>query len=120
MRTVRGILVACLLLAVSACSNNKGKIVGKWESVSGSALAPGISVSLDFKADGNFTMTVQQMGASNTITGKYSLGMGDTVTLSNLSQAVSGRTTHQEKVTITGGQLTMTDSDGKYITFQKR
>jgi hypothetical protein len=44
--------------------------------------------------------------------------MGDNVTL-NLDQELSGRKTHVEKVTISGDQLTMTDSDGTALTFKK-
>ena len=126
MRLTRMLAVACLLLAVPACmSNNKGKIVGKWESTGGSALqvpgAPPMFMTLDFKADGAFTMAVgaQGMGVVKTINGKYSLGFGDSVTLSNLSEPIAGHTTHRETITIVGNQLTMKDSDGKFVTFKK-
>ena len=119
MRVTRGIVVACLLLAVPACSNNKGKIVGRWESVPGGVLPPGISMSLEFTQDGRFTMGVNAPGVNKTITGKYSLGFGDSVTLSGLSEPLAGRSTHTEKITIVGSQLTMTDSDGKAVVFKK-
>jgi hypothetical protein len=44
--------------------------------------------------------------------------MGSTVTL-NLDQEFNGRKVHAEKVVISGDQLTMTDSDGTELTFQK-
>src|SRR5207253_3063209 len=69
MRLTRFLAVACLLLAIPACmSNNNGKIVGKWESTGGSALnvpgAEGAYMTLDFKADGAFSMGIgiQRMG----------------------------------------------------------
>ncbi len=117
MRSARGILVACLLLVVPACmSKNKGKILGKWESTSA---PPGVSMTLEFMADGRFSMGLVGPMVAKTITGKYSLGFGDAVTLSNLSEPISGSTTHRETITIVGSQLTMKDSDGQSMTFKK-
>jgi hypothetical protein len=130
MRVVRAIALACLLVAVPACaSNNKGKIVGKWQITGGTAI-PGampaevISV-VEFTADGKFNWTASGPGGTQTITaGNYSLGWGDNVSLSNLNPAVpqaSGGTATRasEKVTITGDQMKMTDPDGKYLTMKK-
>ena len=119
MRVSRLALIAVALLAVPACSFNRGKIVGKWESTGGSALPPGGRMTLEFTSGGQMTMSITAVGASITITGKYSLGMFNSVTLYDLSQAVSGRTKHVETVTISGDQLTMKDSDGKFMTFKR-
>jgi uncharacterized protein (TIGR03066 family) len=120
MRVSRLAVVALVLLAVPACSFNRGKIVGTWESTGGSvALPPGAKMTLEFAANGQMKMIVNAGIASQTITGKYSLGFANSVTLYDLSQAVSGRTKHAETVTISGDQLTMKDSDGKFMTFKR-
>ncbi|HZY86607.1 MAG TPA: hypothetical protein VFE78_17365 [Gemmataceae bacterium] len=119
MRVSRLALVAVALLAVPACSFNRGKIVGKWESTGGNALPPGGRMTLEFTSGGQVTMSVFVTGGSLTVSGKYSLGMFNSVTLYDLSQAVSGRTKHVETVTISGDQLTMKDSDGKSVTFKR-
>ena len=120
MRVSRLAAVALVLLAVPACSFNRGKIVGKWESTGGSVTLPaGAKMILEFSANGQMKMIVNAGFASQTINGKYSLGMFNSVTLYDLSQAVSGRTKHAETVTISGDQLTMKDSDGKFMTFKR-
>jgi len=119
MRVSRLALVAVALLAVPACSFNRGKIVSKWESTGGNALPPGGRMTLEFTSGGQMTMGITAANARLTITGKYSLGMFNSVTLYDLSQAVSNRTRHVETVTISGDQLTMKDSDGKSVTFKR-
>ena len=51
------------------------------------------------------------------MTGTYSLGWGDYVTLK--FDHIEGRQNHTEKVVITGDRLTMTDSDGTSLSFEK-
>ena len=119
MRVWRLALLALALLALPACSSNRGKIVGKWESTGGSDLPPGGRIVLEFTAGGQMSMAVSGAGASLTINGKYRLGMFNSVTLYDLSTALSGRTTHVEQVTISGDQLTMKDSNGKFVTFKR-
>ena len=121
MRPTFVLRVACAatLLFAFGCSSNKSKIEGtKWTSqaatVKGKALPAGL-LQLEFGNDGSL---VYKAGAGQTYTGTYSLGMGATVTL-NLNQELAGRKSHAEKITITGDQLTMTDSDGTQLTFQK-
>lgn len=122
MRIVRltGITaLAVLCVAAMGCSsNNKGKIEGtKWscidQPIQGGRLTAGL-MTLEFKADGGFIM----VAGPTTITGKYSLGTGDTVTL-DLDQPLEGQKKHAEKVKISGNQLEMIDSDGKSIKFSK-
>jgi hypothetical protein len=115
--TLRLVLLAALLLA-AGCSSNKGKIEGtKWSSqaanVKGQALPAG-ALTLEFGSDGSL---VYKAGPQ-TFKGTYSLGMGDNVTL-KLDQELAGRKNHVEKVVINGDRLTMTDSDGTQLTFDK-
>jgi uncharacterized protein (TIGR03066 family) len=120
MRVSRLVAVALVLLAVPACSFNRGKIVGTWESTGGSqSLPPGAKMTLEFTKDGKMSMTISAGIVNKTITGKYSLGMFNSVTLYDLSEALSGRTKHVEQVSVTGDQLKMTDSDGKFMTFKR-
>ena len=119
MRIACGLVVGVLLLGATGCSNNKGKIVGKWQAVGGDQFIQGLTFIMDFGADGKLTMTVGAMGQNKTITGNYSLGAGNTVYFKNLSQAISGSTNHAETIIITGDQMIMKDGDGKSMTFKK-
>lgn len=120
MRVSRLAAVALVLLAVPACSSNRGKIVGKWESTGGSVPMPGgAKMVMEFTKDGKMSMQINAGFVSKTITGKYSLGMLNNVTLYDLSEALSGHTKHVEQVRITGDELKMTDSDGKFMTFRR-
>jgi hypothetical protein len=121
MRRVSVLRLACLtavLLAAGCSSSNKGKIEGtKWgclaATVKGIAIPAG-AISLDFGKDGSLTYRA----GPQTYTGTYSLGRGSTVTF-HLNQDLAGRKEHAEKIVINGDQLTMTDSDGTQLTFQK-
>ena len=57
-------------------------------------------------------------GGSQIYKGTYSLGMEDNVTL-NLDRELAGRKNHVEQVIINGNHLTMIDSDGTQLTFNK-
>jgi hypothetical protein len=123
MRPAFILRVACaatLLFAAGCSSSNKGKIEGtKWTSlaatVKGKALPDGFS-ELHFGPDGH--SVVYKAGSSDPYGGSYSLGMGSAVTLT-LDRELEGRKIHVEKITIDGDQLTMTDSDGMQLTFQR-
>jgi hypothetical protein len=111
-------LIAAVLFLTGCSSNNKGKIEGtKWSSnattIKGKSVPAG-AAALEFAADGKL---VYQLGLAR-LTGTYSLGGGDTVTL-HLDQEVSGRKTHVEKISISDNTLTMRDSDGTTVTFSK-
>jgi hypothetical protein len=119
MRVWRLALLALALLALPACSSNRGKIVGKWESTGGNVpLQPGERRVLEFGADGSLTCTTDAGYANRTVTGRYSLWVGDAVNIT-FDQDVAGRRQHRETVTIRGDELTMTDSDGKFMTFRR-
>jgi uncharacterized protein (TIGR03066 family) len=119
MRISRLAVVALVLLAVPACSSNRGKIVGKWASTGGNVpLAPGERRALEFSADGTLTYTTDAGYVSRSVTGRYSLWVGDAVNIT-FDQDVAGRKRHRETVTIRGDELTMKDSDGKFMTFRR-
>jgi hypothetical protein len=112
-------LLAAFLMSVGCSSNNKGKIEGtKWSSlastVKGTPLAAGM-LRLEFATDGKVSYVV----GPQTFTGTYSLGAGDTVTL-HLDQDLGGSKTHAEKIVIAGDKLTMTDTDGTQLSFEKK
>jgi hypothetical protein len=118
LRVLSSILVVAILFVSGCSSSNKGKIEGtKWRSVAttvkGQPLPAG-ALQLEFKKDGGL---VYQAGPIS-FTGTYSLGGGDTVTF-NLDRELAGRKTHQEKISISGDKMTMTDSDGTELTFDK-
>ena len=117
-RVLRLVLSVMILFACGCSSKNKGKIEGtKWTSqastVKGLPVPAGF-LQLDFGADKSLTYRI----GPQTLSGTYSLGAGDTVTL-RLSQELAGRKDHVEKVSISGDRLTMTDSDGAQMTFDK-
>ncbi len=118
VNALRLVLLTALLLTFGCKSNNKGKIEGtKWSSVASTVKGrsvPAGALQLEFRSDGNL---VYRAG-SQSYTGTYSLGTGDTVTL-NLNQELAGRKTHVEKVVIRGDYLTMIDSDGTELSFEK-
>jgi uncharacterized protein (TIGR03066 family) len=120
MRAARRVLFACLLLALPACaSNNKGKIVGKWETLPGEVPNGGV-MTLEFMADGAMRLTVgiEKMILKD-IKGKYSLGMGDTVMLSALSEPLEGQTASKEIITITGDKMTLQVKNNKPLSFKR-
>ena len=99
-------------------SANKGKIEGtKWSSVEatvkGTKIAAGL-LKLEFGKDGKL---VYVAGAAK-FTGTYELGEGDKVTF-QLDQELAGRKKHIEQIAIKDNRLTMTDSDGTSLTFEK-
>jgi hypothetical protein len=113
------LLILPLAFVVCGCaSNNKGKIEGtKWVSqpttVKGKALPAGI-LQLEFRADGSMLYRIGPQALS----GRYSLGMGNSVTF-NMDQELAGRKSHTETIVINGNQLTMTDTDGTTLTFNR-
>ena len=124
------VLASAALLAAGCGSNNKGKIVGKWKAtaVSGAgaegmdlgAAAGDGGMFMEFTEDGRFKMYLSAMGQQMELgSGKYSLGMGDTVTLSDLSPPQDGKTTSRESITIKGDTMTLKGEAGKSITLTR-
>jgi len=121
MRPKLALRVACLAATafICGCSSNSGKIEGtNWTSqattVKGIPVPKG-AMKLSFNKDGTFVY----MAGPQKLTGSYSLGMGDTVML-HMDQELAGRKDHGEKISITATQLTMTDSDGTSLVFDKQ
>jgi hypothetical protein len=115
---LRVVVVVALLCCVGCNSSNKGKIEGtKWTSlpgnVKGQSIPAGI-LSLEFGSDFRLVYRAGPI----TMTGTYSLGWGDYVTL-KLDRELEGRKNHTERISISGDRLTMTDSDGTSLTFEK-
>jgi hypothetical protein len=123
MRTaVRVIVVLAVTVTLTGAgceSNNKGKIEGtKWKGTI--KAVPGSSLTMEFLADGRLNLYLfAPPSVRKTIAGKWSLAMGDYVDLTDLSEPLSGRTSHREKIVITNNTLVMTDSDGTSVSFTK-
>jgi uncharacterized protein (TIGR03066 family) len=100
-------------------SNNEGKIVGIWEATGG-LLPPGATFTMEFIKDGKIDMTIKNGPTTVNITGKYTLGEGNKVHFKELSKPISGKTEHIESISIKDDKLTMTDADGKSLTFNKK
>lgn len=111
VRKVAFIAFAVVALFATGCnSNNKGKIVGKWQAKGA------IPLVFEFTADGQFVATA----LGTTVTkGRYSLGSGDTVNLSDLSPALEGKTRSREKITITGDTMVVAGNKSADMTFTR-
>jgi hypothetical protein len=111
-------VAAALLCAVGCNSNNKGKIEGtKWSSMAATIKGqsfPAGTLKLTFGPDKQLAYDTPK----GLFVGTYSLGWGDIVTL-NLDRELAGSRSHAEKVTISGDFLTMSDSDGTSVTFER-
>jgi uncharacterized protein (TIGR03066 family) len=99
-------------------SNNEGKIVGTWEAKDD--LFGGATFTTEFTKDGKFTMSVATADNKLVVTGKYTLGEGDKVNLTDLINSITGKTEHEATVTIKDDKLTMKVSDGKSKTFTRK
>ena len=115
---VRIAVVVALLCSVGCSSNNKGKIEGtRWSSLPGMVKGrsiPAGTLKLDFTKDGRLSYDTP----GGVFTGTYSLGMGDTVTL-HLDRELGGSKRHAQKVVINGNRMTMSDSDGTSLDFER-
>jgi hypothetical protein len=121
-RSLRLLAIAAIFL-VCGCSNNKGKIEAtKWSSLKGTVKGvefPDNAFHLAFGGDGRLIYRVQFNGVEKTVTGKYTLGFGDLVTL-DLDQDLAGQKKHMQSVVINGDRLTFTDPDGTTLNFVKK
>jgi hypothetical protein len=117
------IVLSVLILACGAAtgckpSNNKGLIEGtKWTSlpqvVQGQQMPEGF-LKIEFTADKTFTY---QLGTS-TLTGKYSIGSGDEVTLF-YDQVVGGHKKHVQRVRVKGNEIEIIDAQGSTRKFRR-
>ncbi len=116
--SVHLVLLGALVGGAPALSDNRGKIEGtKWSSLPGTVKGqnlPGGVLKLDFAKGGKL---VYRAGMK-TMTGTYSLRVRDRVAL-KLDEKLAGVRSHTEKVVVDGDRLTMTDSDGTTLTFER-
>lgn len=109
--------ILCSLVGCSS-SNNKGKIEGTtWTSlpqlVQGQPAADGF-LSISFGADRTFSYKI----GDSTLTGKYSIGSGDKVTLF-YDKPVAKKTKHVHTFKVREQELEMTDEEGNVRKFRK-
>ena len=123
-KVVVGLLVVAVALAAVGCdSTNKGKIEGtKWSSnegtIRGQKLSSGKLV-LEFYKDGTLDFSgTDPYGNRKVFSGKYTFGMGDIVVMT-FDQELAGMKTHAERVNVSKGELTMSDSDGTKLVFSR-
>jgi len=119
-------VVATVSLAQTGCE--KSTLEGKLEDTKwNSAYVPdmfgismrGVTMSLEFGADGSLKMGLKHAMFATLITGKWSYAGGEYVRMYDLSEALAGMYEHLEHITLAGDTLTMRDSDGTSITFTK-
>jgi hypothetical protein len=115
---IQFVLFASVLSLCGCASNNKGKIEGtKWSSLRATkenASLPAGTLKMEFHSDGKLVYQLSRQ----TYLGTYSLGSGDSVTMT-FERAVSGRKSHTGKIKIVDNQMTVTESDGSSILFEK-
>src|SRR5262249_60759149 len=118
VQLVQGAVLLALLCSVGCSSNNKGKIEGtKWTSVAA-------TIQGKQRAEGELTLEVGDNNkvvykvGPRTVTGTYSLGSGDKVTL-NLDKELGARKEHAVKIRVEGDTLQMKEMEGTEITFKK-
>jgi hypothetical protein len=116
------VLVQFALLTGGDLSLNRGKIEGtRWSSLAATLTIkgqkqsiPAGALTLAFTRDGKLTYVAGPL----TMTGTYALKPGDKVVL-KLDRELDGKKEHTESVVIRDDRLTMTDSDGTALTFEK-
>ena len=113
----RPVVLAVCVLAVSlaSCSSkNKGKIEGKWKNTSTIEKIPPGVITAEFTPDGTFKMSAF---GNDIMTAKYKLGMGDTVSFSDI-QTKDGSKPGRVKISIDGNKMTWTEAKSSY-TFER-
>ena len=113
--TIRSMLVAVTAIALLiSCSTAKSSIVGKWQEIGGII---NDEASLEFFKDGNFSSTSK--GAADSLEGKYSFIEDGRIKMefSGIAEALYGGVIY--RVSISGGEMSLTDSDGKLSKFSR-
>lgn|GEM_PF-2099390 len=128
-------LFALSALTLTSCSsNNDGKIVGRWKIVESSNMTEEVETLnkakiykyFEFTADGkvttgaasdDFQLFNKLAEGLKPVVGKYSLGSGNTVTLSDFTKpdgtvAVEGVNKAKPEIIIVGDSMTIRDRDG--------
>jgi hypothetical protein len=110
--------LAAALVVAAGCSDNKGKIEATtWTSTAITDKGEDIPAGarrLQFGKDGHLFYTIH----GRHYRGNYALGMGPAVTFT-MDEDLDGRKIQAHKVVIDGNQLSLTDADGKVLTFEK-
>ncbi|MBN9523516.1 lipocalin family protein [bacterium] len=118
-------LAVVVLFAVGAAgckSKNEGVIVGKWRvdgtefGIAKLGVGTQASVVYEFTADKRFEVvaTIRSGGVTETktlTTGKYRLGEGYTVYLSDLTPPIDGKTSSTERIIITNNNTMSISAD---------
>ena len=111
MRQSSRLVVCFVALSLASCSSqNKGKIVGKWRAVAAPNSPPAAETpQVEFTADSRVVFSAIAPDGSGTekTKGKYSLGAGELVTLTNLEPSMGGNATARCKITIADDSLTI-------------
>jgi hypothetical protein len=119
MTIARIVLFLAIPFIVGCSSNNAGKIEGThWTSQACTfkgKMVPAGFLKLSFYKDGSITYQAGNL----TFNGKYTLGMGDSVTF-ELNRELAGRKTHNQKCVIVEDRLTVSDTDGTKMNFTKK
>ncbi len=126
-RTFRLAAVAALALLGCGCgSNNSGKIVGRWKA-GPTELGPigpngPADVVWEFTDNGVFNVTRVQTGGANptaekVASGRYTLGLRDSVSFADLNPPLDGKKRATEKIIIDGDTMTVGGS-GKDRTYK--
>jgi len=113
--TLRLAAVALALVAAGCNSNSTGKIVGRWRAdITDAPIGPNgpADVVWEFTEDGSFTVfrVVPGRPPPNTdkvSAGRYLLGTGDSVTITNLDPPLDGKTRATERIVIDGDTMTV-------------
>jgi hypothetical protein len=115
---LRLVFVVTIAFTIGCSSSNKGKIEGtRWSCVASTVKGnqvPAGAIELEFGINGTLTMRA----GPETYQGHYSLGFGNSVTF-NLNRELQGNKTHVEQIVIQGDRLTMSDSDGTAVSFER-
>lgn len=106
------------MFSLGCASNNEGQLEGtKWvsqkASINGNECPQG-ALKLEFQEDGKLIYQVK----TKVYEGTYVLGSGNYVTF-KLNEKVADRLTHLEQVKIEDSTLTLIDSDGAKVRFDK-
>ncbi len=110
-----------LLTAADDASSNRDKLVGRWEcsQLPGLPKAAKATMRLTFTSDGKLTIVLETPGVSKIVTGTYKPGAGDKIIISDLSEPLGNRRTHEQSIVIKGDELTLKDSDGTIAVFKR-
>jgi hypothetical protein len=106
----RGLLLAGFLLLPACSANDRWQLHGNWQSTE---TTPACAIRFD--ASGIVTI---KPSVGEEIRGHYTLLAGDYVDI-DLGKSWNGASKHREKIVVTGSVLTLRDTDGTTLHFQR-